>query len=184
MKFNKKRYFELIKESKKLRQEGKFLWDLDKVRADELNKYLVLLSDDIFWTSRKKYRQILEFFVNKKITIDEFMCQFGKLRRSNLETAKIYQKKLEAEVCSVSTMASEIYFQLNSQSVGFTQIIGSIYASIDLFDPDITLEMNLKHPELIGYGISEEFLRLDIKDNFLPLIKVYCKKSKISYNIP
>jgi len=37
--------------------------------------------------------------------------------------------------------------------------------------------MNLKHPELIGYGISEEFLRLDIKDNFLPLIAEYCKKS-------
>jgi hypothetical protein len=37
--------------------------------------------------------------------------------------------------------------------------------------------MNLNHPELIGYGISEEFLRLDIKDNFLPLIAEYCKKS-------
>ncbi len=87
------------------------------------------------------------------------------------------QKKLEAEACTVLTMASEIDFQLNPQSVGFTKIIGSIYAFIDLFDPDITLEMNLKHPELIGYGISEEFLRLDIKDNFLPLIAEYCKKS-------
>jgi hypothetical protein len=37
--------------------------------------------------------------------------------------------------------------------------------------------MNLNHPELIGYEISEEFLRLDIKDNFLPKIGEYYKKS-------
>jgi hypothetical protein len=166
-----------MKESKKLRQEGKFLWDSDKAKADELNKYLILLSDDIFWNSRKKYLQILEFFVNKKITVDEFMHQFGQLRRSNLKTSKMCQKNLEAEACTVLTMASEIDFQLNPPSVGFTKIIGSIYASIDLFDPDITLDMNLKHPELIGYGISEEFLRLDIKDNFLPRIAEYWKKS-------
>ena len=176
MEFNKKKCFELMKESKKLRQEGKFLWDFDKAKADELNKYLVLLSDDIFWNSRKKYLQILEFFVNKKITIDEFMHQFGQLRRSNLKTSKMYQKKLEAEACTVLTMASEIDFQLNPQSVGFTKIIGSIYAFIDLFDPDITLEMNLKDPELIGYGISEEFLRLTIEEDFLPQLKKYCKE--------
>lgn len=38
-----------------------------------------------------------------------------------------------------------------------------------LCDPDITLDMNLKHPELIGYRISE--------DNFLPIIGEYCKES-------
>jgi len=37
--------------------------------------------------------------------------------------------------------------------------------------------MNLNHPELIGYGISEEFLRLDIKDNFLPRIGESSKES-------
>lgn len=39
--------------------------------------------------------------------------------------------------------ASEMDLELNPQSVGFTEIIGSIYASIELFDPDIDLEMNL-----------------------------------------
>ena len=173
-----------MNESKKLRQDGQFLWDFDKAKADELDEYLVLLSDDIFWSSRTNYLQILEFFVNKKIPIDSFMHQFGQLRRSNLKTAEMSQKKLEAEACTVLNMASDIDFQLNPQSIGFTKIIGSIYALIDLFNPDITLEMNLEHPEFLGYGISEEFLRLDIKDNFLPLITEYCKKSKIFYNIP
>jgi hypothetical protein len=51
-------------------------------------------------------------------------------------------------------------------------------------NPDITLEMDLKQPELIGYGISEEFLRFTIEEDFLPQLEKYCKKSKIPYNIP
>ena len=35
MEFNKKKCIELMKESKKLRQEGKFLWDFDKAKADD-----------------------------------------------------------------------------------------------------------------------------------------------------
>jgi len=48
----------------------------------------------------------------------------------------------------------------------------SLDTTLDLFDPDITFDMNLNHPDLIGYGISEEY--------FLPKIKEYCKKSNIS----
>ena len=68
-------------------------------------------------------------------------------------------------------MSSEIDFQLNPQSVEFTKIIKSIYAFIDLFDPDITSEMNFKNPELIWYGISEEFLRFTIEEDFIPQLK-------------
>jgi hypothetical protein len=37
--------------------------------------------------------------------------------------------------------------------------------------------MNLKQPELIGYGISEEFLRFTIEEDFLPQLEKYCKES-------
>lgn len=53
----------------------------------------------------------------------------------------------------------------------------SLDTTLDLFDPDITFDMNLNHPDLIGYGISEEYLRLDLKDNVLPRIVEYCKES-------
>ena len=172
MDFSKKRYLELIKESNKLRQEGKFLYDYDKAKYDELSQYVTLLNDDIVWESRKEYLQIIKLFISRRISIDEFIQQYGHLRRSNFEALKRRQKNLED-----LPNESDIDFQLNPQSVGFTEIIGSIYASIDLFDPDITLDMNFMHPELIGYGISEEFLRLDLKDNFLPRIRAYCKES-------
>lgn len=47
-------------------------------------------------------------------------------------------------------LENEINLQLNPKSNGFTKIISSIYMTIELFDPDITLDMNLKHPDLIG----------------------------------
>ena len=50
MSFNKKKCLELMKESKKLRQEGKFLRDS---KSEELTRYLILLDDQIFWESRK-----------------------------------------------------------------------------------------------------------------------------------
>jgi hypothetical protein len=62
-----------MKELNKLLQEGKFLCDYDAVKDEKLTQYSTLLSDDIFWQSRKKYFQILEFFISKSITLKEFI---------------------------------------------------------------------------------------------------------------
>ena len=169
MDFNRKKCLELMKESKKLYQEGKLLGDYDEAKSKELTQYLTLLEDDIFWKSRYQYLQILESFISRSIDADELIQKFNDLRGSNMKASKMREENLE----------SEMDLQLNPQSPGFTKIISSIYMTIDLFDPDITLDMNLKlkDPELIVYGISEEFLRLHLKDNFLPRIRAYCKKS-------
>ena len=54
---------------------------------------------------------------------------------------------------------------------------------MDLFDPDITFEMNLEYPYLLNYGISKEVFKISLKEYFLPKEFQYCKKSKIPYNI-
>ena len=61
------------------------------------------------------------------------------------------EENLEAEVYGIMTKSNEIYFQLNPESREFTKIISSLHAYIDLCDPNITLDMNLKHPELIFF---------------------------------
>lgn len=167
MDFNKKKCIELMVESNKLLQQGKSLRDYDKAKNKELTQYLTLLYDDIFWKSRYKYLQILESFISRSIDIDELIQKFNDLEGSNMKASKMLEENLK----------NNIDFQLNPESRGFTKIISSLDTTIDLFDPDITLDMNLKYPELIGYGISEEFLKLDLKDNFLPRIYEYCKKS-------
>ena len=129
-----------MKESKKLRQQGKSLWDYDKAKNEELTQYIMLLYDDIFWQSRDQYLQILESFISRSIDAEEFIQKFGQLRGPNIEASNMREKNLE----------SEMNLQLNPQSTGFTEIISSIYAAIDLFDPDIDVD----DPELIMYGMS------------------------------
>ena len=51
----------------------------------------------------------------------------------------------------------------------FTKIIYNLHSWTDLYNLNITLEMNLKQPELIWYGIIEE--------DFLPQLEKYCNKS-------
>lgn len=176
--FDKKRCLELLKEKKCLEKEGKFFWEYDKEKNDELIKYLTLLHDQIFWTSRTKYVKILELFSNKKISLDEFLIQFGRLSGSNFKEFRMWENNLEAEAYGISTQSNEINCELNLESGGFTKILSDLNSLVDICDPDITLEMNLKNdPELLFYGMSEEFFRLRIEKYFLPQLKKYCNES-------
>ena len=95
----------------------------------------------------------------------------------------MWTEKLEEEALVVFPKSNEINSQVNPKSCGFTKIISYLHSLVDTCDPDVTLEMNLKQPELLWYGISEEYLRLRIEKYFLPKLEKYCKKSKTSYNI-
>lgn len=165
--FDRQKCLELMEESKKLRQKGKSLYDLDPIKSQKLTQYITLLWDHIFWKSKDQYLQIIEFFLSEWMNIDEFIDQFSRLRRSNMTASEKLEENLK----------NEIDFQPNLESRGFTKIISSIYDIIELFDPEVTLQMNLRDPELVFYGISEDFVKLAIIKNYLPLIREYCKKS-------
>src|SRR5687767_5384708 len=138
MNFNKQKFLELWVKSRKLLQQGTTLWNYDKAKNKELTQYLTLLSDDIFWRSRYQYFQILENLNSGSINVDEFIQKFDALHRSNRKASKIRIENLEYE----------IDVELNPESRGFTHIISSISMTIELFNPEITLDMNLKDPEL------------------------------------
>ena len=125
------------------------------------------MEGDVFWRSRDQYLQIIKSFLNGSIDIDGFIGKFNDLRSSNLNAIETREQNLE----------NEIDFQPNLESRGFTKIISSINDIIELFDHEVTLDMNLLHPELICYGVSEDFLKLDLIKFHLPLIKKYCEES-------
>jgi hypothetical protein len=174
--FDKHKCLKLLKKRKSLKKEGKLLRYYDKAKNNELISYLILLEDQIFWKSRKEYIQILESFCINKTNFDDFFGEFCWLRGSNLRPAIMWKEKLEEEASVVFPKSNEIDIQLNPKSCGFTEIISYLHSLVDARDPDVTLEMNLKQPELLWYGISEEYLRLRIEEYFLPKIKEYCKK--------
>ena len=163
-----------MKERKSLQKEGKLFRDYDKTKNNELIRYLTLIEDEIFWESRKEYIQILELFVSKKISLDQFFKQFSSLQGSNFQSAKRWEKKLEEEALAVFPKLNEINSQVNPKSCGFTKIISYLDSLVDVCDPDVTLEMNLEQPDLLLYGISEEYLRLLMKDDVLPQLEKYC----------
>ena len=131
MKFDKDKCLKLLKERKSLQKEGKLLENYDKAKHDELIGYLIWIEDQIFWESRKEYIQILDLFGNKKITRDHFSKQFGRLRGSNLRSARMWEKKLEKEALVVFPKSNEINIQVNPKSYGFTDIISNIH-SLDI----------------------------------------------------
>jgi hypothetical protein len=159
MPFSKKKFLELLKEANKIGQEDKFLFDENNPKNDEFIEYMSLLKDQISWQSRKEYYEILYFFVNKKITLEELFNKFYGLRESKLQAFIIWKNNFE------------------KKARGFTYIIFYLHHLISLCDSDIILESNLKDPELIEYEISEQFLRVIMKKTFLPQIYEYCKKS-------
>lgn len=177
MKFDKDKCLKLLKERKSLQKEGKLLSDYDKAKNDELISYLIMVEDQIFWESRKEYTQMLDLFVSKKITLEQFFTQFCGLRGSNLRSARMWKEKLEEEALIVFPKSNEINSQINPKSCGFTEIISYLHSLVATCDPDVTLEMNFKQPELIWYGISKEYLRLRIEEYFLPQLEKYCNKS-------
>ena len=175
MKFDKDKCLKLLKERKMLEKEGKSLGDYNKAKNDELIRYLTLIEDQFFWESRKDYIEISDLFINKKITFDQFFDQFCELRGSSIASARMYEEKLEKEAFFTFPKSTEINIHFNPKSYGFTEIISDLHSTIDACTSEVTLEMNLEYPELLWYGISEEYLILIIEEDFLPQLEKYCK---------
>jgi hypothetical protein len=174
MSFNKDKFLKLLKERENFEKEGGLLKDFDTLKDEELVEYFILIEDQIFWESRKKYCQILDLFVKKRISFDEFLKKFSDVRILNITLVQMWKENFKKEACGILTQSNKIDFQLNAESKTFADLICIIHSRIDLCNSDWTLEMDLKHPELNGYGISEEFLRLIMEHDFLPALKKYC----------
>lgn len=63
----------------------------------------------------------------------------------------MWKKKLEEEALVGFPKSNERNSQVNPKSYGFTEIIFYLHSHVDTCDPDVTLEMNLKEPELLWY---------------------------------
>lgn len=163
MQFNIKKYRTLVKNKKML----------GSLNNAKLEIYNYLLDDYFLWQNKENFYQLIQLFLTKKITIEEFLSKFRVLNVSSLRKSRIFQKNFQKDA---QTNLNEIEIEINPNSKGFEEIISYLDDILNLYEPNITLEMNLENPELIGYGISEEFIRDLLKDKFLIEIKTYRKK--------
>ena len=133
---------------------------------EEFDDYRIMLENNIYWQSRDQYLQILESFLNRNISGEEFCDQFADIRSKNMEALDILEANLE----------NEMNLKLNPKSRVFSDIIASIDTVRDFFDSDI----EDSNSSFYGYGISENhlrFYRFYLNDTFFSRIREYCKES-------
>ena len=128
---------------------------------DELLEYGIMIEDKIFWESRQDYLKQIEMFLAGIIDGEEFSNQFGALYYKNLDIADL--KKI--------TLKTETDFQFTSKSIGFIDVISSLFSAIELFDSSLEdSESNINQ-------FSENTLKDFVEKDILPKVRKYCDET-------
>ena len=76
MTYNQKRYIELLKRSEDLKNLGKSFYQESEDEYLELSEYEAAIETYIYWKSRNLFLLLMEKFVNKIISGEEFSDSF------------------------------------------------------------------------------------------------------------
>ena len=147
MTYNHKRYIELLKRSEDLKNLGRSFYQESTDEYLELVTYEAAIEEHIDWKSRILFLLLMEKFVNKIISGEEFSDSFLELRQRLIYECDGFLKELGSEKLKD--------FQLDPRSYGFGSLISFLRAECDNFSEDYQ---------------NEEFYD-SIKDCFLKLQK-------------
>ena len=145
--YNQKRYIELLKRSEYFNNLGKSFYQESKDEYLELSEYEAVIESYLFWKSRTLFLLLMEKFVNKIISGEEFSDSFVGLRLRLIHECDGVLKELASEKLKD--------FQIDPRSYGFGSFISFLRAECDNFSEDYQ---------------NEEFYD-SIKDCFLELQK-------------
>ena len=147
MTYNQKRHLQLLKRSQDLKNQGKSFYQESTDEYLELSKYEGTIQSYIYWKSRTLFVLLMEKFVNRIISGEEFSDSFLQLRQRLISECDSFIKELGSKKLKD--------FQLDPRSNGFGSLISFLRAECDNFSED---------------SENEEFYD-SIKDCFLKLQK-------------
>ena len=147
MTYNQKRHIQLLKRFQDLKNQGKSFYQESTDEYLELSKYEGAIQSYIYWKSRTLFVLLMEKFVNRIISGEEFSNSFLQLRQKLIYECDGFIKELDSEKLKD--------FQLDPRSNGFGSLISFLRAECDNFSED---------------SQNEEFYD-SIKDCFLKLQK-------------
>lgn len=156
MEYNSQKFIELLKQAKRLREEGKSLQKEDQVQYLNLLNYSVKISDHVHWANKSDYLNLIKDFVNLKIDGHQFVRQFLEIHRSNERTVQM----LKTDLKQLNNI------EPNPKSFGFTKWTSEIYLCCDEFYPDLQPQDNVR----FKFAKSEEQLRAAVA-NLIPQIE-------------
>lgn len=147
MTYNQKRHIKLLKRSQDFKNQGKSFYRESEDEYLELVKYEAAIESYVYWNSRTLFLLLMEKFVNRIISGEEFSDSFLQLRQRLIYESEAFIKELGSEKVKD--------FQLDSRSNEFASLISFLRVECDHFSEDYQ---------------NEEFYD-SIKDCFLKLQK-------------
>lgn len=128
MTYNQKRHIELLKRAKDLKNQGKSFYQESTNEYLELSKYEGVIQSYIYWKSKTLFVLLMEKFVNRIISGEEFRDSFIQLRQRLIYECDGFIKELGSEKLKD--------FQLDPRSNGFGSLISFLRAECDNFIED------------------------------------------------
>ena len=118
MNYDYQTHISLLKEAQALREQNKFLEDVNFSKYRQLLKYSAQMSNHFHWLQKNKYLQLIHDFLSFKLPATDFKSQFSTLlleieaeRRSletNLKTGKLKSLQLDPKSADFELWVSEI----------------------------------------------------------------------------
>ena len=140
-------YLKLLKYEKELKLKGKSILKENEQDYKKLLKYKVSLFDHFKWEQKHRYFLLITNFLDKKINIDQYICQLFKLEyeiQNLVEELKLDFEKLKE-------------FKPNSVSKGFSKLIEELCSDCRIFepDPDLRDDFEISETQKIFLQIQE-----------------------------
>ena len=126
---NLKRYRELLKRSEELENLRKSLYEENEEEDLELCKYRGAIQEYLFWKNRVLFVLIVEKFLDRKISGEEFIDRFVELRERGMDECEGLLERL------ASHENMEDYY-IDPRSFGFCTFLNCVQAEEENFMED------------------------------------------------
>ena len=120
MTYNQNRHIELLKRSQDLKKQGKSFYQESTDEYLELSKYEGTIQSYIYWKSRTLFVLLMEKFINRIISGEEFSDSFLQLRQRLIYECDGFLRELSSEKVED--------FQLDPRSNEFGSLISFLRA--------------------------------------------------------
>ena len=125
MVFCKKQYRKLLKYSQQLEKVGKHLSDICESDYRELLRYSAKTDAQLEWESRDYYAELMEHFLNGKISEGTMKIEFLEIQKSHEQVQQVLESNLiilspNPNSDHLADLIDELYWVLEDLSVDLT----------------------------------------------------------------
>jgi hypothetical protein len=125
----------------------------------------VVLENYFYWQNRNSYLELMERFINDKIDVEQFICEFFTMWRVDRDKYHIYNlfpDKIREEFPEFPHKINDVEL---SKIEDFSGLMSKLFTDCDVFEADPAVRKE--------YEISEEDLRNFVKKAYLEILYKY-----------